>query len=222
MQVWMTPDQRGHEPQYGSSLYEPEERKNKLLHVLGGTGPVPRWPTVAEGRCIKLHQGETGSCRAAWLSTAVRPPPGSPHAKFPPLLPRPRPADANVFVSENDAGFGHEIVLGAGRQAYLVCIEGSMAVGDSAAGACAFILHEAVLLLPACTLAWVPPAALSSLPPTCQHVPLPPDLACLAETQLAMRDAAELVADKNKPAYLSLKAGDKGSHFMLIEMQQRS
>lgn len=45
----------------------------------------------------------------------------------------------------------------------------------------------------------------------------PPSLP--AETQMQMRDAAELVADK-KPAYLSLKAGDKGAHFMLIEMKQ--
>ena len=33
--------------------------------------------------------------------------------------------DAHVFVSENDAGVEHSVELGAGRQAYLVCIEGS-------------------------------------------------------------------------------------------------
>ncbi len=32
--------------------------------------------------------------------------------------------DANVYVSESDAGVKHDIVLAAGRQAYLVCIEG--------------------------------------------------------------------------------------------------
>jgi hypothetical protein len=47
--------------------------------------------------------------------------------------------------------------------------------------------------------------------------PLPPCPA--AETKLAARDAAELVADK-KPLYLSLKAGEEGAHFMLIEMKR--
>lgn len=35
---------------------------------------------------------------------------------------------------------------------------------------------------------------------------------------LAQRDAAELVADR-KPLYLQLTAGDKGSHFLLIEVK---
>lgn len=36
---------------------------------------------------------------------------------------------------------------------------------------------------------------------------------------LSQRDAAELVADR-KPAYLQLKAGEQGSHFLLIEVRQ--
>lgn len=40
-----------------------------------------------------------------------------------------------------------------------------------------------------------------------------------AETHMKQRDAAELVADK-KPAYITLKAGSEGAHFMLIEMKQ--
>jgi quercetin 2,3-dioxygenase len=36
--------------------------------------------------------------------------------------------DANVFVSENDPGVEHQIFLGTKRQAYLICIEGSMTV----------------------------------------------------------------------------------------------
>lgn len=56
LQVWITPDRRGHEPQYGSSSYEKAERHNKLLHILGGTGAVPAWPGLSKGRCISLHQ----------------------------------------------------------------------------------------------------------------------------------------------------------------------
>ena len=36
--------------------------------------------------------------------------------------------DANVFVSESDAGTKFHIALGASRQAYLICIEGHLAV----------------------------------------------------------------------------------------------
>lgn len=47
--------------------------------------------------------------------------------------------DANVFVSETDPTvdgkpFQHDIVLGPQRQAYLVCIEGAMAVGTTSEG----------------------------------------------------------------------------------------
>ncbi len=56
LQVWLTPDQRGHTPQYGSAQYDRQDRHNKLLHMLGGTGPVPTWSTFQAGRCIKLHQ----------------------------------------------------------------------------------------------------------------------------------------------------------------------
>lgn len=38
--------------------------------------------------------------------------------------------DANVFVSECDAGTKFSITLGAKRQAYLICIEGDLAVND--------------------------------------------------------------------------------------------
>lgn len=50
------PDRRGHTPQYGSARYEPEDRHNRLLHLLGGTGAVPDWKNVQKGQCIKLHQ----------------------------------------------------------------------------------------------------------------------------------------------------------------------
>ena len=53
----MTPDERGHTPQYGSARYETADRHNRLLHLLGGTGEVPSWPTVHRaGQCIQLHQ----------------------------------------------------------------------------------------------------------------------------------------------------------------------
>ena len=56
-----------------------------------------------------------------------------------------------MFVSESDAGVSHDIVLGARRQAYLVCIEGSMAVGTSDTGELS--VHMAVAELLGCR--WV-------------------------------------------------------------------
>lgn len=38
--------------------------------------------------------------------------------------------DANVFVSECDAGMKFDLALGAKRQAYLICIEGDLAVNN--------------------------------------------------------------------------------------------
>lgn len=40
--------------------------------------------------------------------------------------------DANVFVSEPDAGVSQPITLGPNRQAYLICIEGNLHVNDVA------------------------------------------------------------------------------------------
>ncbi len=45
------------------------------------------------------------------------------------MLFRPPPQDANVFVSENDPGTRFDVALGAGRQAYVVCIEGEAGAG---------------------------------------------------------------------------------------------
>lgn len=56
LQIWMTPDRRGHKPQYGSSQYSKADRHNKLLHILGGTGTMPAWETATTGSAIKLHQ----------------------------------------------------------------------------------------------------------------------------------------------------------------------
>eukprot|EP00873_Tetraselmis_striata_P036637 jgi/Tetstr1/456901/TSEL_043571.t1 len=96
LQVWLTPDKRGHEPQYGSSTYTKHDRHNQLLLLLGGTSAVPEWKNVnLRGERIRLHQ------------------------------------DANVFVSENDAGVSHKVTLGRNRQMYMVCIEGSMEVNGT-------------------------------------------------------------------------------------------
>ena len=38
--------------------------------------------------------------------------------------------DANVFVSEADADVSQDIILGQDRQAYLICIEGNLAVNE--------------------------------------------------------------------------------------------
>ncbi|KAL3154114.1 hypothetical protein ABBQ32_013646 [Trebouxia sp. C0010 RCD-2024] len=92
LQIWMTPDRKGHTPQYGSNRYTKADRHNKLLLILGGSKEVPTWEAVSPGKGIKLHQ------------------------------------DANVFVSECDAGTKFSLALGAKRQAYLICIEGNLAV----------------------------------------------------------------------------------------------
>jgi redox-sensitive bicupin YhaK (pirin superfamily) len=89
LQVWLTPDRKGHRPQYGSTSYDKADRHNQLLHVLRGVGPSPAWQKVNSRGCIQLH------------------------------------ADANVFVSESDGGVSYDLQLAAGRQAYLVCAEGT-------------------------------------------------------------------------------------------------
>lgn len=101
LQVWLTPDRRGHTPQYGSSTYTQDDRHNRLLHILSGVGAEPDWgESVNRKGCIRLH------------------------------------ADANVFVSENDAGVSYQLKLSPGRQAYLVCAEGEGPHGRSAKGWC--------------------------------------------------------------------------------------
>lgn len=37
LQVWLRPDRQGHTPMYGSTKYGKNDRKNKWLHLLGGT-----------------------------------------------------------------------------------------------------------------------------------------------------------------------------------------
>ena len=68
LQVWMTPDKRGHKPQYGSSQYSSTDRHNKLLHILGGTGSMPNWETASSKASIQLHQvclhTKTSICRS--------------------------------------------------------------------------------------------------------------------------------------------------------------
>ena len=155
----MTPDARGHKPQYGSASYDKVDRHNQLLHLLGGTGAVPAGPNVKEGKCIKLHQvggaggagvGGRGSSGGASVQHRLG---GARFARQPraaclpaclpaccslTVLPSPPPLpaqDANVFVSESDAGVQHSITLGAGRQVYLTCAEGSLTVGTGETGA---------------------------------------------------------------------------------------
>lgn len=107
LQIWFTPDARGHTPQYGSLKTTPKQRHNQLLAVLQGTGEPPAWATPLPGDPIKLHQ------------------------------------DATVVVSQADAGLAQEVTLGAGRQAYIVCIEGSMFV-EYPKGSADLSMREAV------------------------------------------------------------------------------
>jgi redox-sensitive bicupin YhaK (pirin superfamily) len=55
LQVWLTPDRKGHRPQYGSISYDKADRHNQLLHVLSGVGPSPAWQKVNSRDCIQLH-----------------------------------------------------------------------------------------------------------------------------------------------------------------------
>ena len=59
--MWITPDKRGHTPQYGSAGFDPEDRHNKLLVLLSGTSRIHDWPHLQEGKGIVLHQ--------VWLTT---------------------------------------------------------------------------------------------------------------------------------------------------------
>jgi redox-sensitive bicupin YhaK (pirin superfamily) len=94
LQVWLTPDARGHEPQYGSLQTTPDQRRNRLLAILRGTGEPPAWHSATQHPAApRLHQ------------------------------------DAAVFVSQAEPGVSQEAVLEPGRQAYVVCIEGSLRVG---------------------------------------------------------------------------------------------
>lgn len=56
LQLWITPDRRGHEPQYGSREFDKADRHNRLLHLIGGTGTMPAWPNVNGPSTIQLHQ----------------------------------------------------------------------------------------------------------------------------------------------------------------------
>lgn len=40
LQVWISPDKPGHQPQYGSREFTKEDRHNKLLQILGGTSAL--------------------------------------------------------------------------------------------------------------------------------------------------------------------------------------
>ena len=76
-----------------------------------------------------------------------------------------------MLVSEMDSGFQHSIDIRAGRQAYLVNIEGDLQVNGGA-------------------------------------------------VQLGMREAMTVQASSTAGVELTLQAGSRGSHIMIIEMQQ--
>ena len=56
LQIWLTPDCTGHAPQYGSAVHSKADRHNRLQHLLGGTGRLPDWSSVAKRSSITLHQ----------------------------------------------------------------------------------------------------------------------------------------------------------------------
>lgn len=99
--MWLTPSQAGRVPQYSSAVHTPEERHNRLLHILAGRGPAPAWKGVANGLPAggRLH------------------------------------ADVNVYVSECDPGTTFELRLDAGRQLYVLCMEGAARAAGTALAA---------------------------------------------------------------------------------------
>ena len=40
LQLWITPNQKGLKPNYGSRAYQPQDRLNKLLHLVSGDNKV--------------------------------------------------------------------------------------------------------------------------------------------------------------------------------------
>jgi len=85
LQLWINPNQKGLKPNYGSRLYQPEDRLNKLLHVVSGDDKA--FPET-----IVINQ------------------------------------DANIFVSQIELTQTVSYEVKAGRQVYLVCIEGDLGI----------------------------------------------------------------------------------------------
>jgi len=58
VQVWVTPAQTGRVPQYGSINIQQVDRRDCLLRILRGTGPVPKWAGCRDGSATaaKLQQ----------------------------------------------------------------------------------------------------------------------------------------------------------------------
>lgn len=56
LQIWIKPNKHGVTPQYGSQRHPKEDRHNQWLHLLGGTGSVPKWDKMSPISQIRLHQ----------------------------------------------------------------------------------------------------------------------------------------------------------------------
>jgi len=87
LQIWILPDKKGHTPRYGSKTFSPNDRLNKIQHLVGHEDKL------AEGSAIiPIHQ------------------------------------DANILVSELEVNKDVSYTLNSSRQAYLICIEGSLSL----------------------------------------------------------------------------------------------
>ncbi|MDR0881199.1 MAG: pirin family protein [Candidatus Adiutrix sp.] len=91
LQIWILPDQKGYEPNYGDHLFEWRERTDKWLPVASGddSSPAP----------IRIH------------------------------------ADVNIYAAEITGGGELSLPVSAGRQAYLVLIEGAAQIAGYALSA---------------------------------------------------------------------------------------
>ena len=57
LQVWLTPDEKGVEPQYGSKTFAKAARHNQLLYLLAGNTSPPEWENVnAAAADVRIHQ----------------------------------------------------------------------------------------------------------------------------------------------------------------------
>ncbi len=214
VQVWLLPERHGHAPQYGSSVYAKQDRHNRLLQILVRAH-------VARPSALRLQPRRRSSAAVRVGSAAV---PGTHDACCVRGAAQggtgPTPAwpdahdlrsiklyqDANVFVSESDAGVAFEgLELGINRTAYLVCIEGKSAFrarapfprrqrcwrwnGRSEADVRGGLLRGAGRL-------------------------------AVNDTLLNTRDAARITGSSFRVSQLNITALQGGAHFLIIEMDK--
>ena len=101
-QLWIQPRSRGLEPNYGSASPDPSLRHNRWAHLVGDVAAT-----------------------AANANNARTAAPKVDHDLGPPVSVN---QDVNIFVAEVDGAMSLPFELRSKRQAYLVCLEGSLSL----------------------------------------------------------------------------------------------